>query len=314
MTPQELVSNGFRDLVSPFMKDEPHPPRKADVGAWRIVQCVSLVDQLVERVLYTRPVTSLKKLYPTSDAVVGIGFTDEQTAVFHQEARSQLGETLKATDIAGWDRSLGEGWVHEAAESIIRSSTSDTPAWSNAVRNHVYGLTHPAFIIPNGKNHLVVQRSIPGGMLSGSYMTTTFNTLARLDVAQAAGSLRAKAAGDDCLEVFPKGYDYVQAYAAIGFTIRESTTVDPTVFEFCSHEYRDSHPREVPLVSWLKTVHRYFLLRNVTIEQYCAILHELRHNKELDELRPLLQARFEECLEQPTPGAGVEQKLQDKQN
>jgi len=308
----ELVRNGYRDLVSPFTKHEPHPPRKADLEAWRIVQCVSLVDQLVERVIYSRPVLAIKRLYPTSDAVVGIGFTDQDTKIFHAQVRSDLGPNLKATDIAGWDRSLGAGWVTEAGESIIRSSRIPCAPWENAVRNHVYGLTRPAFVVPNGGIHRVLTRNSPGGMLSGSFMTTTLNTLARLDVARVAGAVRAKAAGDDCLELFTDGYDYIAAYAELGFTIRESLTVAET-FDFCSHVYRDASPDRAPLVTWMKLTLRYFLQSKISIEQYCAALFELRHNPELENLRPYFKARYE--LHNPTSGTEVEQKFENsKQN
>lgn len=295
LSPRELVEHGFRDLVSPFIKQELHPPRKVAKGAWRIVQCVSLVDQLIERILYTRAVLAVKTQYPESDAVVGIGFTDSMCAEFHAEARLALGPDLKATDVAGWDRSLGQGWVLEAAESIIRSATRTYPAWETAVRNHAWIITNPAFIVPDGQKHAVVVRPKPGGMLSGSFMTTMFNTLARLDVSDAAGSLRCKAAGDDALERFTPGYDYIKAYADLGFEIRESTTKTPGVFEFCSHEYRDSQPSAARLVSWRKAVMGYFSRRVNTIEQFSAILHELRHNvDEIKFLYPYLETRFRE--------------------
>lgn len=309
MTPAEIVDNGYRDVVSPFIKDEPHPPRKAEVGAWRIVQCVSLIDQLVERVIYERPVFSIKSQYPRSDAVVGIGFTDVDTKEFHAIARS-MGPSMVATDVSGWDRSLGEGWVLEAAEAIIRSADIPNSAWENCVRNHAYGITRPVFIVPDKEGHSLVTRNEPGGMLSGSYLTTTFNTLARLDVANAAGALMAKAAGDDCLELFPPNYDYVQEYADIGFTIRETVTPDGT-FEFCSHLYDDRAPSAASLTSWMKLISRYFRQKHITAEHYIAALHELRHNDELPLIRELLKSRYE--ADKPSPGTGEGQNSVDSE-
>jgi hypothetical protein len=133
-------------------------------------------------------------------------------------------------------------------------------------------------------------------MLSGSYMTTMLNTLARLDVSRYAGSERAKAAGDDCLELFRAGFDYIQSYANMGFTIREATALEEGTYEFCSHEYRRVAPDKAPLTSWLKLCLRYFLLPVVTTEQYAAALHELRHNAELEVLRPLIESRYHESV------------------
>lgn len=312
LSPQELVQTGFRDLVSPFLKDEPHPPRKVDVGAWRVVQCVSLVDQIVERVIYSRPVQSIKRLYPTSDAVVGIGFSDEQTAEFHDQVVRDLGDDFTSTDVSGWDRVLGAGWVLEAGESIIRSSRCQVPAWQNAVRNHVYGLVRPVFIVPRGRKHVLVQRPEPGGMLSGSFMTTTLNTLARLDVSRQAGSLRAKAAGDDCLEQFREGVDFIESYASLGFTIRQSGLHEADCFEFCSHEYSVDAPDRCPLTSWLKLLLRYFLLPVITSEQYTAALHELRHNREFGRLRPLIEARYNELSQAAREARAVQNSTATK--
>jgi hypothetical protein len=313
MSPAELVANGFRDVVSPFIKDEPHPPRKVATESWRIVQCVSMIDQLVERVLYSRPVLAIKRSYPTSSAVVGIGFTDDDTELFHAEARAALGPDLVPTDIKGWDRALGSRYVTESGESIIRSADRPCAAWENAVRNHVYGLINPVFIVEHKGHHILLIRPVEGGMLSGSYMTTTFNTLSRLDVSSTAGALKAKAAGDDALEVFPEEFDYKAAYESIGFEIRESANAQEGTFEFCSHEYTDptvsrpDAPRRSKLTSWLKVTLRYFLNAKVSSEQYHAVLHELRHNPELEILKPFFKARYESC--KTDSGVESEQKL-----
>jgi hypothetical protein len=266
--------------------------------------------------LYTPAVVSIKRLYPVSDAVTAIGFTDKQTAQFHNQVRRDLGPRLKATDVSGWDRTLGPGWVLEAAESVIRSAADKAyPSWTSAVRNHVYGLINPAFIVPCEDQYAIVTRRYPGGMLSGSFMTTTFNTLARLDVSNAAGSIRAKAAGDDCLELFPEDgqYDYVAAYAKLGFTIRASQTQDDGRFEFCSHLYDDRSPDKAQLTSEQKLVLRYFQLPKVTFEHYGAALYELRHNPNLEKLKPYLKQRFVEHFK-PDQGAGLEQNDQQTQH
>jgi len=211
LTPQELVEQGWRDVVTPFLKDEPHPPRKADVGAWRSVMCVSLVDQVVERCIYTRLIAALKSEFPHSDALLGMSFTDEATQVFFDKMREDLGDDFVTTDVSGWERSLGAEYVYEAAESCIRSAEDPTPLWDNAVRNHVYGLVRPVFIVPKGGTYVLLTRMKEGGMLSGSFVTSLFNTLARLDASKQAGSIRAKAAGDDAGERFPPNYDFVGA-------------------------------------------------------------------------------------------------------
>jgi hypothetical protein len=279
LSPAALVRAGYRDLVSPFIKNELHPPRKARSGKWRIVQCVSLVDQLVERVLYSLPVMALKIRYPRSDAVVGIGFTDHMTSEFYDVVMSDMTKDACATDVSGWDTTVGASYIREASEALIRSCTNPTEEWARAVRGHVHGLLNPAFLVPVKGGFEVVSRNRPGGMLSGSFLTTTFNTLARLDVSRLAGSVRCKAAGDDAIELFPPGVDPVEAYRALGFKLRLEPRDDG--FVFCSHLYPHLSPDKAPLLSWRKAVANFLLLGKPSPEQKVALRHELRHNPEL---------------------------------
>lgn len=276
----------------PFLKDEPHPPRKSDVGAWRSVMCVSLVDQVVERMIYARLIAALKSEFPNSDALLGMSFTDEATQTFFDKVRKDMGTDFVTTDVSGWERTLGAEYVYEAAESCIRSAEDPTPFWDNAVRNHTYGLVRPVFIVPKGGTYTLLTRVKEGGMLSGSYVTSLFNTLARLDASRQAGSIRAKAAGDDAAEKFPPGYDFVEAYRLLGFKIRLSDYHTADDFEFCAHRYRKGLADKCPLTSWLKLLLRYNLLVRVDPEQYYAALHETRHNSEKDSLHAIFEALY----------------------
>jgi len=291
ITPLEAVQAGFRDPALPFIKSELHPPRKVSSGAWRIVQGCSLVDQLVERVIFSTPIAVIKSQYPHSDAVVGIGFSDSMNEEFYNEVVRTMPEVI-STDVSGWDRSLGRSYVVEAAESVIRSCVNACPHWTRAVRAHAQLMTSPLFALPDGQAYVLVTRNSPGGMLSGSYLTTTYNTLSRLDASSLAGSVRAKAAGDDCLEVFPPGVDIVQSYEDLGFTVRTDVH-PPGVFEFCSHRYSGRDPSAAPLTSWRKAVANYFSLKTPNMDQLRGLLHELRHNDDLDWILEKAKSRCE---------------------
>jgi hypothetical protein len=231
--------------------------------------------------------------------VVGIGFTDYMTEEFYRVVRNDLGSEAQATDVSGWDTSVGASYIREASEALIRSCRNPSDSWISAVRGHVHGLLNPSFIVPRAGKHVVVTRNVPGGMLSGSFLTTTFNTLARLDVSSLAGSVRCKAAGDDAIEVFPKDLDPVKAYADLGFKLRLEPRSDG--FVFCSHLYRHADPSKAPLESWPKAIANFFSVRDPSPEQVAAIRHELRHNPELD----LVQELIDEAQEIECPAAGA---------
>jgi hypothetical protein len=142
-------------------------------------------------------------------------------------------------------------------------------------------------------------------MLSGSFVTTLFNTLCRLDVSEIAGSTGVMAAGDDALEDFPPEVDIVQRYSDLGFTLRLEET-----FEFCSHVFArvnfpvggTPHGCVGALASWPKAVCKFFSKRKVTFEHVLALQHELRHNgwekDNPDPLWPKLKPYVDEALQQ----------------
>jgi hypothetical protein len=305
---EEILREDWHDPCTPFIKREPHPSRKSVDGKWRIVSCLSIVDQLVERVILSRAIFSIKLKYPYSDVVIGIGFTDQMNEEFHSRVRQRIGPDVTSTDISGWDRVLGATWLQEAAESVIRSEQSKSPNWQRAVRNHAYMMVRPSFIIPNGTNSLIVTRIRPGGQISGGYQTTAYNGLARVDVSNVAGSDICIAAGDDALESFPRGYDYLSRYEEMGFTVRQEDPA-PNSFDFCSHLYTDANPKCASLTSWPKTVSKYFQKNQVTVTHMMAIYYELRNDPELLAiLAPYIDARYLECQE-PAKGTVAGQSL-----
>ena len=68
---------GLVDPSMVFIKNEPHPKRKVLKGAYRCINPVSLVDQLVEDVLFSESALLLKEGFFDNGSAVGIGFTDE---------------------------------------------------------------------------------------------------------------------------------------------------------------------------------------------------------------------------------------------
>ena len=51
MPAEELVKAGLCDPIRVFVKNEPHSSKKLEEGRVRLIMSVSIVDQLVERVL-----------------------------------------------------------------------------------------------------------------------------------------------------------------------------------------------------------------------------------------------------------------------
>jgi hypothetical protein len=285
--PQWFVENGFHDLVTPFEKQEPHPTRKACVGKWRIVSCLS-VDQLVERVLYSRCVDAVKHRYPKSEAVIGIGFTDEMSTEFAENVLLDTDHSrLYSTDISGWDRSQSRPYILNACEMCIKQCTSPSlKKIKRAMRHHAMMITNPLWMVPDPSRtcRLLLSRKFPGGMLSGSYLTTLFNTLSRLDVAYLCGAEKAFAAGDDAIEQHQCIETARSKYAELGFTLRDVEKLNSNSIQFCSHTYTKTPVNTwvASLDTWPKALYRFLTNPTNCPERYeqrrYALVYETRHN------------------------------------
>lgn len=109
---------GLRDPVMPFIKKEPHPKRKLDEGRYRVITAISVVDQVVERMLFSRLVDSYKDLYPEGACAIGIGFTEEHAGMFARTVQRSAATHggLVSGDISGWDGSVSVEMMQDAIE------------------------------------------------------------------------------------------------------------------------------------------------------------------------------------------------------
>lgn len=291
--PCSFWNMGHHDPVLPFEKDEPHPLRKAVNGKWRIVNALSLVDQLVERVLFEKPLKLVKAMYPESDAVIGIGFSDPQADSFCEEVISTFPSRFWSTDISGWDRSLDRTYIVAASKEVLNPMRNGEKCSSHklAIERHAMMLTNPLFLLPSDdEGYELVKRAHPGGMLSGSFMTTLYNTMCRVDVAYLAGAVRVKAAGDDALEAHEVSYKDVQdSYSKLGFNLRQPEEVGGNSLTFCSHNFsKEIGGWKADLQSWPKALYS-ALSKKLTPERESAFVQEMGHNDRATELIGVLK-------------------------
>lgn len=287
--PVYFYKYGFSDLIQPNEKDEPHPARKVEQNRWRIFCCQSIVDQLVERVLFQPVLEQIKRNYPHSGAVIGIGFSDDLVTQLCNYIKSVVNiKRLKGSDVASFEASLGRDWLKNSAEMSISkmSNRSKCSNVINAMRIHVLKITNPLYVVPFGTSYQLWRRLQPGGMLSGSFLTTLYNSLCRLDIAYEAGAINAFAVGDDCLEETTYKLEELRdIYSKLGFKLRELTDVKNFVIEFCSHEFYHvgNEQWKARLSSWPKALYN-ILSKNISMEQYQGFIHETRNNANQDKM------------------------------
>ncbi len=285
-TPEELVQQGFCDPIRVFVKQEPHNKLKVNQRRFRLISSVSLVDQIVERLIggeQNRLEILNWKAIPSKP---GIGFSDQDMLDTWLSVEAALKERkLAEADISGWDFSV-QGWELKA-ESIARIVLSGgyygcSDLFARVVTNRFHCLANSVFSLSDGR---MFAQTEPGIMKSGSYFTSSSNSRIRVLAACIIGA-NCVAMGDDSLEDYLE--NAVALYANLGHSVKAYIQSDGH-FEFCSHRYCDGIG--VP-VNWAKCLYR--LLSNDTpvrgdraalLEQF---KFEMRHSPELSRCLSLI--------------------------
>ncbi|QVY47431.1 P1-P2 fusion [Barleria polerovirus 1] len=238
MTPEQLVREGLCDPIRVFVKGEPHKQAKLDEGRYRLIMSVSLVDQLVARVLFQSQNKMEIALWRCLPSKPGFGLsTDGQVREFTESLAAQVGidvenlmsdwpKYLVPTDCSGFDWSVAE-WMLQDEMEVRNRLTPDLndatvklrACWLRCISNSVLSLSDGT---------LLAQR-IPGVQKSGSYNTSSSNSRIRVMAALHCGAKWCVAMGDDALE---DSNSRLGEYKQLGFKVEVSDQL-----EFCSHTF-----------------------------------------------------------------------------
>lgn len=276
--PTLIIKKGLRDPVRPFVKGEMHPSRKLDTP--RLIMAISLVDQLVERFVFSDFSENEKRQYPHGANMVGFGRSLAHDRAITQKVkgisnRTKVGPT--ASDVSGWERRVDP----EDLESIPRvigmrmKPHPEKANWEHLASIWAIVSARPIYIVGR---YLYISTN-PGMMPSGTYMTSYGNGIMRMVYAFAAGAEEAVVLGDDCLEWHLDPTAAMNLYNNWGLVTREVKTypADGKTFVFCSKFY-NSENEDVPLVvpqSAGKMIATFANLKHRTPAQLVALKAEL---------------------------------------
>nr|UGY70920.1 P1-P2 [Cotton leafroll dwarf virus] len=236
MAAEELVQAGLCDPIRLFVKGEPHKQAKLDEGRYRLIMSVSLVDQLVARVLFQAQNKREIALWRAIPSKPGFGLsTDGQTQEFLNLLANQMSTTaedvvarwreyLVPTDCSGFDWSVADWMLYDEMEVRNRLTVQNNEltrrlraCWLRCISNSVLCLSDGT---------LLAQR-VAGVQKSGSYNTSSSNSRIRVMSAYHCGASWAMAMGDDALESVDTD---LSVYKQLGFKVEVSGEL-----EFCSH-------------------------------------------------------------------------------
>lgn len=259
-TAVDLVDLGVVDPVRLFVKQEPHKASKIREKRFRLISSVSVVDQVVERLLFG-PQNNLEiDNWHQIPSKPGMGLSlDKQARLLYSDVSlKHQKRPAVCADISGFDWSVQE-WEFEAEMymrmKLMGPSLKGNPRLENAVRNRFLAFSLSVFQLSDGT---LIAQVEPGIMKSGSYLTSSMNSRTRCLMAELIGSPWCIAMGDDSVEGFVEGA--VEKYAALGHFCKDYQTCpvgyegELLSFDFCSHYISQD---SAYLVTWPRTLFRF---------------------------------------------------------
>jgi hypothetical protein len=281
LSARELVRKGLTDGVRVFIKNEPHPLSKVKTGRLRLIASISVIDEVIERLLCNMQNETEIAQWTTTPSKPGIGFTKQMVGQLIDYVSACKGADGKVmyTDVSGWDWTV-QSWMFELdfKARIALSGADPDGCFARVLGGRLSCLRMSLFITSNGEMY---EQFLPGIMKSGSYLTSSSNSRMRAMVSYMLGAEWCATMGDDALES-PHDGDFSQ----YGVVLKDSQ-VGTTHYEFCSHMYREDLRTAIPL-NWEKMLFR-LLSSPPGIELLMQFLCEMNNSPELERCKAIIQ-------------------------
>jgi len=277
-TPLELLELRAVDAVRIFVKDEPHSAKKVAEGKLRLICSVALVDQVIDRLLFT-PQNKIEinnvnhiPLKP------GLGLNDTGMQALYDYVQTCPSSSVDSADVSGWDWTVDESDMLSYGLKTIDSYKLSVQSFGAIlIRARCLLLSRKVFSTSGGELYAQTRYGV---MASGSYITSSANTWIAVRTARKAGSPWAMAMGDDLLTApieNPK-----EKYTAMGKKLKFYQVGTKDSFEFCSTKF-DGGPLGVPLNAF-KSIYRLLSNAGDNFSRMCLVRqfkYEYRHSPEL---------------------------------
>jgi len=273
----DLVKGLYCDPIRLFVKQEAHKVKKIQEGRFRLIMSVSLIDQIVERVLFSFQNKMEIEQWIKCPSKPGMGFTTMQNEALLSHWKN-LFQRMVSSDISAWDWSVKK-WLLDLdceARKMLANyvSQENYNNWSRMVNSRFVCVARSVLTLSNGQMY---SQLTDGIQKSGSYNTSSSNSRMRYAIAKLIGAENVNSMGDDAVEEFV--LDAVSKYRDIGFEAKQydEVTLEKGV-EFCSHKYFTDH---VQAISWPKQLFHLLGDKNPTMELLAQFISEMSENPEL---------------------------------
>jgi hypothetical protein len=253
---------GLCDPIKVFIKDEPHKASKISEGRLRIISSVSLVDQIIERLLCSGQNNVEIDMWEGLQSKPGMGLHDAGLDVLRSNIEGLLevnGEVM-CTDVSAWDWSVPE-WLLRDEMEVRAILGGSQPLYTHFCRVIGMVVSRSLYVDPDG---MCWDSKYHGIQNSGRYCTSSSNSRMRVMLSMMCRKLAGKspvlapfdiiAMGDDSVEVSCR--EAVPFFERLGFKVSMVTFHSAVKgVEFCSHFFGETGAYPV---SPAKTCYRFF--------------------------------------------------------
>lgn len=256
---RDAISNvriGLCDPIRIFIKQEPHSAKKATTETWRLIHSVSVVDQIIERLLFGRYQKWCIANYMRIPQKPGFG--DNLIDWEHLAQVKSLFKDPKDSDATSWDLTF-DAVDHDILAEIRCYATRYNEYFERVTRNYMEVHKQSIFTLSDGT--WIVQE-VQALMNSGRFCTGSGNSDVRSFTSWIVAMMTTKqliqiqqnfVMGDDCVEDNEASVKELEAfYANIGKIMTFHDAREG--FEFCSHRVEGG---QIEYLNLAKTVYRF---------------------------------------------------------
>lgn len=318
----DLVEQGYCDFIRIFLKKEvvkwskrfnklTHKP--LDHPRFRIISSVSLVDQLIHRMVYTTQNKAEIKNYTYLMSKPGVGFSSDycvrafaESDLYHESRRQMKSKDdpdycdYRCLDFEAWDWTV-KFW-QMMLDCDIRRTLVDHDDDKLMAKCH-FLVCNSVFCLSNGE---LWEQIIPGMMKSGWFNTSSTNSRIRSTTSLLFfGVLHwIIAMGDDSVEDDDPRIDAFCAWidVVVGQTIPvgDRLKCEKGFVEFCSHQFHLSGTQvNARLLTWLRSLAKFCYSPKKSSEQIAGVLLACRHcDEDLERLQAYFRAEHGELYEE----------------
>lgn len=288
-TTMELFDLGLLDICRTFVKNEAHSEQKHLTGRYRLIISVSIIDEVICRLLLGRRISHCAENSFRLAGKPGTGFnTDEQCDDFFQNLKPHLDELVES-DVQAFDFSLQRWLFDDITDSILTLTDCDqNSCYPRILRNYVACSCRSLLATSDGK---CVELQFPGIQRTGCYWTASMNSWIREYMVYLAGGDVCVTYGDDCVENTP--LDGIrERYADFGITLTDVRECKSTnSINFCSVDFSNDTNIKSNVV---KPLWNFLHQQDITIEMVDQFVNDFRNNPEFGDLLECAAMKLDE--------------------